>query len=266
VAVIAALLFLYAATFVQPKRRLGLYILGGIPGAALLLAYNWYTLDSPFSFAYTYVSGSTFAEMQTGFFGITQPHWSSFIEVTLGPRGILRQSVFLWLLPLGVWQMSRTAQWRRECALCVCIGLAFIIWNSGYYLPLGGNTPGARFLVPSLPFLILPLVFLARLTRPSYVPLTIRSILLLTGIWSMSLYLLITATDPLPSEENADPLREYWLPLLADEDLRINLGMLVLGLRGLGSLTPLTVAFVAALVAFVFLIRSRGRGVRLAGK
>lgn len=145
VVLIVGLLFLYAATFVRPKRRLGLYILGGIPGAALLLAYNWYTIGNPFSLSYGYVSDPAFAEMKTGFFGITQPRWSSFLEITLGPVGLLKQSVFFWLLPLGVWQMVRTARWRRECVLCVCVGIAFIIWNSAYYLPLGGWTPGPRF-------------------------------------------------------------------------------------------------------------------------
>src|SRR5829696_9209681 len=195
VILIAALLFIYAATFVRPKRRFLLYILGSAPAAALLLAYNWYTLDSPFSFAYSYISegNPNFTEMTWGFFGIAQPRWSSFIEITLGPLGLLTQSPFLWLLPLGVWLMSRTAQWRRECALCVCVGLAFIIWNSGYYLPLGGLSPGARFLVPSLPFLIVPLVFLTRLPRPD--ALWTKSVLLLTGAWSTSMYFLICATD-----------------------------------------------------------------------
>src|SRR5215213_4796369 len=47
VALVAAFLFLYAATFVRPKHRLGLYVLGGLPAAALLLAYNWQTMGSP---------------------------------------------------------------------------------------------------------------------------------------------------------------------------------------------------------------------------
>jgi hypothetical protein len=76
VILLTALLFLYAATFVRPKRRLLFYVLGGAPAAALLLAYNWYTLDSPFSFAYSYVSegNAEHTEMKEGLFGISQPH------------------------------------------------------------------------------------------------------------------------------------------------------------------------------------------------
>lgn len=258
VVLIVGLLFLYAATFVRPKRRLGLYILGGIPGAALLLAYNWYTIGNPFSLSYGYVSDPVFAEMKNGFFGITQPRWSSFLEIMFGPVGLLKQSVFLWLLPLGVWQMSRTAQWRRECALCMGVGLAFITWNSAYYLPLGGWTPGPRFLVPSLPFLIVPLIFLTRL--PRLYGLLAGAILLVSGVFSIGLYSLISVTEPLaPVEELNDPVREFWLERFAAEELGANLGMLVFGLRGIGSLVPLAVVFVMTLaVAFVFINRSRG--------
>jgi len=256
VILIIALLFIYAATFVRPKRWLMLYILGGAPAAALLLAYNWYTLDSPFSFAYSYASEANpeFTEMTQGLFGITRPHWSSFIEITLGPLGLLTQSAFLWLLPLGVWQMSRTAHWRRECALCVCVGLAFIAWNSGYYLPMGGRTPGARFLVPSLPFLMVPLVFLTRLPRPY--ALWTKSVLLLAGAWSMSLYFLICATDPQPPVELTNltnPVREYWLERAAREDWQYNIGMVVFGLRGIESLALLAIALVMALAVLLVL-------------
>jgi hypothetical protein len=257
VTIIAALLFLYAATFVKPRLRLGLYILGGVPGAALLLAYNWVTLDSPFRLAYSYVSNPAFGEMHTGLFGITLPRLSSFAEITLGPRGLLRQSLFLWLLPLGIWQMSRMAEWRRECVLCVCIGLAFITMNSAYYLPLGGGTPGARFLVPSLPFLMVPLIFLTRLPSP-YVLLT-EALLLLSGVWSMGLYFLISGTDPLVGY-GANPFQAYWLERFTAGHLRVNLGMLVFGLRGIGSLAPLAVVSVVALAAaFAFLSSSPWR-------
>src|SRR5215203_437102 len=75
VALVVAFLFLYAATFVRPKHLLMLYVLGGLPAAALLLAYNWQTAGSPLSFAYEHVSQPEFEEMRNGFFGISQPSW-----------------------------------------------------------------------------------------------------------------------------------------------------------------------------------------------
>jgi hypothetical protein len=254
VALIAALLFLYATTFVEPKRKLMLYVLGALPAAAVMFAYNWYTLGSPLHFAYSYVSNPDFVGMKKGLFGITQPLWSSFIEITVGARGLLTQSIFLWLLPLGVWQMSRRTQWRRECTLCIGVGLSFLAWNSAYYLPLGGWTPGARFLVPSLPFLMVPLVFLAELQRPY--ALLAQTVLLLGAVWSMGLYFLICATGPLAPSSSVDPVREFWLERLAHEDLVYNIGMLVFGLRGFESLIPLAVMFFATLALLLLLTRS----------
>ena len=40
--------------------------------------------------------------------------------------------------------------------------LTFVIYNSSYYLPFGGATPGPRFLVALLPFLALPLAAVVR--------------------------------------------------------------------------------------------------------
>jgi hypothetical protein len=258
VALVAAFLFLYAATFVRPKHRLMLYVVGGLPAAALLLAYNWQTMGSPLSFAYEHVTTPEFAAMKNGFFGITLPSWSSFVEITLGPRGLLRQSVFLWLLPVGVWLMCRKAGWRRECALCVGVGLAFLVWNSGYYLPLGGATPGARFLVPSLPFLMVPLFFLAR-ARGDLLPVT-KVVLLVAGAWSVSLYFLATAVRPVLSDTIPDPVRDYWLPALSFGQVRPNMGRWLFGLGVVESLMLLAVVIAVGLVAFVLL--SRWNGVR----
>src|SRR5215204_4086523 len=258
VALVAAFLFLYAATFVRPKHRLMLYVLGGLPAAALLLAYNWQIMGSPLSFAYEHVSDPRFEEMRNGFFGISQPSWSSFVEITVGSRGLLRQSVFLWLMPLGVWLMCRKPGWRRECALCVGVGLAFVVWNSGYYLPLGGWSPGARFLVPRLPFVMVPLFFLAR-ARGVLLHVT-KAVVLVAGAWSVSLYFLATSVRPVLTDYFTDPVRDYWLPALSTGALRPNLGELVFGLRGVQSLLPLAVVIAVGLAALVLL--SRGSGVR----
>jgi hypothetical protein len=72
------------------------------------------------------------------------------------------------------------------------------------------------------------------------------------------LYFLITVTDPLVGDV-ANPVREYWLALLVDENLRLNLGSLVFGLPGIWSLAPLAVLFVIALAALVFLGWRRDR-------
>ncbi len=236
-ALIAVGLAIYAATFVRPWRRLGYYALGGMPWALLLLGYNAAILGSPFRFAYQYVSNPAFQEMHSGFFGITAPQWPSLIEILVGPRGLLVQSLFLWLLPLGIWGMYRAREWRRELYLCVGLGLVFVLYNASYYLPLGGDSPGARFLVAALPFLVVPLAFIPALPRPY--PILSQSILVLLGAWSIALYTLISITNALAPEGIRDPVTAYWLPLYRHGNLMMNAGTIRFGLWGIESLAPL---------------------------
>lgn len=246
---IVVVLGVYAATFVHPRRYLLLSIMGGAPWALLLAGYNWVTLGSPFRFAYQYVANPAFAAMQQGFFGLTLPRWSAVVALTVGPRGLLMQSVFLWLLPLGIWGMYRVRHWRRECVLCVGIGIIFVLWNAAYYLPLGGDVPGARFLIPALPFLMVPLAFLPRLPRP-YASLCIP-VVLLAGLWSIGLYALICITDPTPSLAAGAPVNAYWLSLFRHGELLLNLGMVRFGRLGMHSLDPLLVVVVVAINALI---------------
>lgn len=113
--------------------------------------------------------------------------------------------------------------------------------------------------MPSLPFLIVPLIFLTQLPRPY--GLLARAILLVLGMFSIGLYSLITVTEPLaPLDRLSDPIREFWLERFAAEELVPNIGMLVFGLHGIESLVPPALIFAVVLAALVLL--SRGNGVR----
>lgn len=248
-ALMAIALFVYAASFARPLRRLGLFALGGAPWALLVLGYNLVTLGSPLRFAYQYVSNPAFQAMHSGFFGITTPQWSSLVEILGGSRGLLVQSPFLLLLPLGLWGMYRAKGWRRECALCVGLGLVFVLYNAAYYLPIGGDSPGARFLVPVIPFLVVPLAFLPTLPRP-YAALA-QSAMALAGTYSVALYALICITNPLVPEGIHEPVSTYWLPLYRHGSLMMNAGTIRFGLWGLASLAPLGYFLLCAIGALV---------------
>ena len=46
---------------------------------------------------------------------------------------------------------------RHEALLIGGLGLAFLVYNAGYDVPFGGDSPGPRFLIATLPFLAVPL-------------------------------------------------------------------------------------------------------------
>ena len=90
-------------------------------------------------------------------------------------------------LPL-LWRTGR----RAEAAVCAAIPLLFLAYNAAYYLPFGGQSPGPRFLVPALPFLVLPLALLLRSGRSSSSGV---------GVASVAVMALATLTGPLTGVE-----------------------------------------------------------------
>ena len=52
--------------------------------------------------------------------------------------------------------------YRAEAFLVAAIGLGFLLYSSGYFLPFGGAVPGPRFLIATLPFVCFPLALAYR--------------------------------------------------------------------------------------------------------
>ena len=256
--IIAIALFVYAALVVRRKILLTFFLLGGLPWALVLLGYNDAAFGGILQLGYNYEANPDFGAMKTGFFGITLPRWSSLVTILVGPLGLLRLSVFLWFVPFGVWQAFRLARWRRECVLCLVIFLVFVLWNAGYYLPLGGNSPGPRFLVVALPFLMIPMAFvplLPRLLLRTFSAPLAQVLVVGAGLWSVAVFFLITATDPLPADgpQMSNPIFRYWIPLFQGQHFLMNVGMLRFNLGGLQSLIPLVICIVVAVDAYIIL-------------
>lgn len=128
---------------------------GGIVPAALLLGlYDWLAFGAPWRPSYKYVSNTFALAQQQGVFGIGRPSRYGLYEVFSGNGGLLVTSPVLIAAAWGLIQLGR--QHRPEAILCASVTVAFLILNSGYFLPYGGS-PGPRFLIPALPFLALGL-------------------------------------------------------------------------------------------------------------
>lgn len=150
-------LVLAGYVLLQGARPCGRYILGVVPAALTLGAYNAAAFGSPLHLSYRYVADAFAANQAAGFFGIHAPSSHAARLVFAGDQGLLFDSPFLAAAAIGL-----AFLWRRrsaEAAVCTVVILAFLALNCGYFDPYGGDSPGPRFLVPAVPFLALGLPF-----------------------------------------------------------------------------------------------------------
>jgi hypothetical protein len=195
VALIAGVLAVYA--FAKRGRDAGLAFLAGaaIP-AVLLFAYNAWAFGSVTHFSYSdavTISGDTGHDViganSAGLFGITRPSAHAFAQLLLAPRGLLTLSPICLLGALGIGLLRRRA--RGEALLAAAVVAVVLLYNSGltspFGGPFGGDSPGPRYLVVTLPFLLFPIGPAARALPGT------TAALLLAAAGAM---LLATSTEP----------------------------------------------------------------------
>lgn len=164
-AVIVGLYALFAGRDGALRRALA-YGGGLAAGVAPLLAYHWWAFGSPLHMSYanavkeTGRSGHAVLGLNDGgFFGITMPRPEAAFDLLFSGRGLLTLAPVLVLAAAGVVALARDrgGRHRAEALVVAAIALAYFVYNAGYWLPLGGGSPGPRFLFPVLPFLALGL-------------------------------------------------------------------------------------------------------------
>ncbi len=153
---------------------------GVLPGAALLWTYNWLAFGAPWHLSYHYKTGATAPDQQTGFFGIRLPTLHGIDVVLAGESGLLVISPIVVAAGYGLVVLAR--EHRAEAIVCGVIALAFLFLNTGYVAPLGGLSPGPRYLVPGLAFLAVGLgpAFARRFRLTA--ALTILSVVAMTAV------------------------------------------------------------------------------------
>jgi hypothetical protein len=145
-------------------RRTAAYGAGAVAGALPMLAFNYWAFGNPLKLAYGYAvafpgaSGHDLLGLNShGFFGITAPRLDSALGLMLAGRGLLVLTPIILMCVIGVFAMRE--RHRAEANTILAIAAVYFIYNSGYWLPFGGGTPGPRFLIPALPFLALGLPY-----------------------------------------------------------------------------------------------------------
>ncbi|HWC25096.1 MAG TPA: hypothetical protein VG474_00800 [Solirubrobacteraceae bacterium] len=202
-AIVAAIVGLYALMPRAPGavRRTLAYGSGLAAGVTPLLAYQWWAFGSPLhttyenAVAWTGRSGHDEIGLNDGgFFGITLPRPEAALELLFSGRGLLTLTPVLVVAIAGAIALCRDRRHRAEANVIIAVALAYLVYNAGYWLPLGGGSPGPRFLFPILPFLALGLALAWR--RWPAVTLALTAISATTMTVATMSYPMIGINDP----------------------------------------------------------------------
>jgi hypothetical protein len=165
-AIVAIVVGLYAITRGAGAgwlRRGVAYGAGLAAGVAPLIAYQWWAFGSPLHTSYVGAVAKTgrsghdvLGLNDPGVFGITLPRPGDALSLLFGGRGLLTLAPVLVVAIAGVVAMYRSGR-RAEARAIGSVAIAYLVYNAGYWLPMGGGSPGPRFLIPILPFLAIGL-------------------------------------------------------------------------------------------------------------
>ncbi|HWE82420.1 MAG TPA: hypothetical protein VG265_12280, partial [Gaiellaceae bacterium] len=174
----ALVLVVYAAA--RGGRGAGLAtILGGMPPAIVLGAYDWLAFGAPWRLSYRYTDNVFTAEQQQNLFGVGLPSGHGIWTLLLDGHGLFLVSPVLVMAVAGLVRFGRTA--RREAWTAGAIAFVFALYTAGYFLPNGGLSPGPRFATVAIPFLLLGLPF--ALARWRWVTLLLAAVSVGLGLF-----------------------------------------------------------------------------------
>ncbi len=252
-AIVGVVLAGYAAARADGLRRLGTYTAGFVLGILPLLAYNTWAFGSPLRLSYTNAllapvgSGAPLVGANDdGFYGVGLPDPRAALSLLLSEKGMVLVAPLAIVALLGLPLLWRAGR-RAETVVCAGVAASFLAYNAAYYLPWGGQAPGPRFLVPALPFLVLPLALALRAR-----PLAVAGL----GIVSVAVTALATLTDPLTGEDQG--LGAWWSLLRASE--LVDTVATRLGLDSdWGAVVPFVVALAIACALALATLPLRGR-------
>jgi hypothetical protein len=272
VALLAAVIGLYAVAVVRPWPRLGWTVLGGIVPLAGLAAYHTAAFGGPLTVPY---SGSADPNRQGGLIvGITLPDFRLLGKILFSTeRGLLHHTPWLALALPGLVSLIRWPRTRREgwtCLAAIAVGLVF---NSALTRTpddwRGGAGVGTRVLIPWLPFFAIAVAGLAvpawgAWSRTRAARLAAALVFAALVVPSAARMGLATAIRPEVNRVD-DPFEDYYLPLWRQDRVAVNTFPFhtgnndakyawnageVLGLEGRASLVPIA-AFAATGLAWV---------------
>ena len=192
-------LVLVALALALYSRRLT-FVAGAALGLLPLALFDWWAFGAPWRLPYSeavLVPGETGHDViganDEGFFGIGVPSARVALELLLSSKGLLVLAPVLAAAAYGVTRLP-----RRDGVLIGGLFAAFLVYNAGYYAPFGGFVPGPRFLIPTIPFLLVAVAAALRARPLPVLALALASVAAMT---------IATAAEPMLDGDDTD----HWL-------------------------------------------------------
>lgn len=182
-------------------------LLGGLPFAVLLGWYNARAFGNPWTVSYSF---SAFDEVTatarpvTSLFGAFR--LDNLVDVFFSQRGFLLASpIVIIALVASVWLVLR-GEHRTEGVLATVLFLLYLLIPLFWGNPWGGDSPGPRYMVTALPFLVVPAaVAYERFRRPTLLAVLVSVVTMLAAM----------LTDPM-LERSGDYGLNVWARWVAD--------------------------------------------------
>jgi hypothetical protein len=144
------------------------FALGGLPAAALLGGYGVACFGSPFAISNDF-QNPLFREQGPAFLGmfaipqsaadLARIQYVASLLLFSPIRGLFFLCPVLLAGAAGFYWMVRSGREVSMARLCLGIGLFFFLANATFNGFHAGHSAGPRYLIPALPFLILPMVY-----------------------------------------------------------------------------------------------------------